>query len=175
MNMMMRKRKKQCLKRGACLVGTLLALFVVGVLFAVLEPPVENALHKWKMRRQFRHQFDTPGHYEPMPYPELAAMIGPGFTIGDAVERFGLPTRRPQHPYQSSTDFWRYKVIGPIGTAEERGLVTGFTLVFDHFILREWWPTEISGISIRYDRGELTTQGRDLSADEKWPGRRSSP
>ena len=159
---------KRRLKGCGCVVGVWVGLFLLGLAVAVFEPPIESALHKRKMRRQFREPFAAPGHYEPMPYAELAAVISPGFTAGDAVGRFGMP-RRILRGYRSPLDEFRYDWMSwRDGEGAERELVTGFVLVFEDFVLKAWWPTEIAGEGIRDGFG-LTQKGREAGAAEKWP------
>lgn len=130
--------KKSCGGAGVG-VGICLAWFVVGLLVAILDPPIENVLHKRKIRRQFHEQFASPGHLDSITYEELAALFTPGFTIGDAAERFGFP-RFHLHPYRSPTDIWRYPGILVVGPEAQEIRMEGLTLVFDNFVLQSWQP-----------------------------------
>lgn len=171
------KRPKQFLKWCAFLAGTLMLLFMLGEFFPMFSLPIQRAWHDRNAKRLFREQFATPGHYEPMPYEELSALLGPSFTEGDAVERFGWPNQHLRGWAGSAFfDEFLYRVPWPLRTEETRDMVTAFVLQFgSDLVLKVWFPMVISGIPIRDDFGVLTPQGHELSADEKWPGRRSPP
>ncbi|MBP1589401.1 MAG: hypothetical protein ILO10_04305 [Kiritimatiellae bacterium] len=68
-------------------------MFVIGVLFAVFEPPVAAKLHEWRRNRKFPVEEEALGEFVPMAYSELEARLSPGFTVGDAYRQFGRPRR----------------------------------------------------------------------------------
>ena len=73
--------------------GFYAVMFVIGVLFAVFEPPVAAKLHEWRRNRKFPVEEEALGEFVPMAYSELEARLSPGFTVGDAYRQFGRPRR----------------------------------------------------------------------------------
>ena len=168
-----KKSPEGCALAGLRRIGcTVAGLFLFGIAFAAVEPQVEVWWHQGKMRWRFSGQMASPGEYAAMPYGELEALLAPGFTVGDAYERFGKP-RCASNPYQSGADLFLYDDIGfarSRGQGDGSGRVTCLQLVFTNFVLKEWWPMEIDGVGIRDGRGRWTDEGKELRAREKWPG-----
>lgn len=153
-----------------CLLGGFLhvvlnvvGLGVLGVLVAVLEPPIAAKLHEWRRDRKFPISEEALGKFVPMPYSELESRLAPGFTVGDAYRQFGRPRRIKRD--EEGRDIFCYSDTGMFvivdnnrALADQEHVVDSVCLLFAHdFVLQEWWPVVLDGVRVRdwYGAGVL--------------------